>query len=1133
MRQGSRLRLSSQPAGDGAVSPSAASSPVSASVSDLLRVSKIDSKFVNGGLEGEDEAVWKERRKEEERLKAERLQAEEAERERLRLAEEESEREAEQERVREKEKEKEREKERIREQREREKAREQREKEREQRVRVVHNGVNGVTPAGGTTILISAPLSVSASASSPTALIPSPPPSTTRTRRRKHADGTPFADEEQKTPSTLPASASPRPFDANNPFDRLLAQAAASANTPYSPVAAAAVAGAVSPAAGARLPAVAVPRYPQTPPLQSRSMKGSSSSSISSPVSPILSPSSSSSSTLAVNSHNSHLPHSLSTSSLPASTLQSFVSSMEDKLLPTHSSTSLSSATALASPALLLPPSTPPRPSTANGPSAAAFSSSPAASSFALTDLESFEHDRINFLRRGGHFIAHLFKQRHTSAAAVMKGRQYSLSCSLSCPDLNKILISSENGSLSFYFEETAALLASAGSSMSSLTSSGSSSSSLIPPTASASSSSHHHHRGPSSSLLSAHDLHTSSTFYSSSHPVPTHSVLHPSSDLIDVCSGFYDVTAEALSKHRKHAPLFDQSCCFTVFFVSSAPLYLQARSREEKSIWMNALLWLKDLTSEDLRESLFLFQRDTLAVASERRRRESEGVQPSSGSGGGGSSGSGKTGRQRAMSLGKRTGKTSTADTGRRGTVAGSARARRGSSSYDAELDDVAMKSVQVERRRKEGEKELRDEDNKKATAAAGGGKDRTAAASASNFLTKIRQHTAMKPSASSPVSTPSPFTSLTVNVNSSRSPSQLGRAEPQHDFLTGPSLDTERWVQDRFTDVLLHGQIFSYFHHRHDVGQLIYLSCDEQLKHVRYGRLTEEHCRELNTAFPPSLPVSFPSSFSSSFPYDHVIPSCTILDVVTGESCPLFGMVKWAFSLTFHTYKGSAAKVKAMHLSVFSSSERLTWVKALKWLKGHTSNVSQPYAVRRVAYLDTDLQWKSSSDEEMLKQFQLEKEELGRGGFASVFLATHAPTRSKFAVKIFAKYSITIENEIAVLKEIRHEHVVSYYGCFPIGADGDGEQDRKTMLIMEYCDAGSLHDLLARQKEKMKEQHIAYVLKCTLAALAYLHSKNIIHRDIKSANILLKKTGAVKITDFVSRQPQPLPVSLSLSCC
>ena len=1017
------------------VSPRGGVSKTQPSVSDILRVSKIDSAFINGGLEGEEDAEVLARNTVQNKQKRER---EKSERQRMKKEEEQ------------KVKDKEREEREEEEEREREKERLKKADRLQSPLVIVHPTVT-ISPSGTPEV----------------SLIPSPPPSSTRTRRRKAVE----VLDEQKQP--------PKPLDA---VDRLMQQTATSTSfPPSSPSTSASLTSTTLSVPPLTTSSAVVPvtllaptatgkevreakkaaalRQPHTPPNATRSLLsgGSDTVSASSPASPAAA---NTLSTPAV----SHLPHSLSTSSLPTSTLQSFVSHMEDQLLPSHSSLASSTSTALLAPNNLhSPPSTPPRPLSFN--TAASSFTSPSSSSFALTDLESFEHDRIHFLKRGGHFIAHIFNKQRSlpSSSTLLKGRQYSLSCSLSCPDLNKILISSENGSLSLYFTETLSLL------------------SNTPTTV--------HHRRPSPSLAS-HDLHTPTTFYSSN-PNPTHAVVHASTDLIDVCGGFYDISPDVIVKHKKHAPLFDLSCCFTAFFADSHPLYLQARSKEEKVIWMNALLWLKDFTNEDLRESLFLFQRDTMAEAGERRRRESEGGDSKRKK-------SGASSRRSSLYIGE-------------GEETGG-RARSSSEDLD-EVDDVAMKSVQVERRRKEGEKALREEEKEKRSA-----KERIASVILpSSASTRSKRSNTTTPS--------SPFPSLHVNV--ATSPAARAPRE-QLDYLTGPSLDTVSWKTDRFTDVLTHGQIFLYYHHRHDVGQLIYLSCDDSLKNIRYGRLTEEHCNQLKTTYPPQLPLTFPTSFSSSFPYDHIIPSSTISDVITGESCVLFGMVKWAFSLHFHTYKNTVGKTKVMHFSIFSSSERLTWIKALKWLKDFTSNVGAPFDVKRVAYLDTDLQWKSSSDEELLKQFQLEKKVLGKGGFATVYLANHKPTGAKFAVKIFDKFNVTIQNEINILKEIRHENVVSYYGCFPIGV-GE-EADKRMMLLMEYADAGSLHDLLARMKEKLREFHIGYIIKSTLAALAYLHSKNIVHRDIKSANILLKKTGAVKLVDFgVAAKRKALPAVVS----
>ena len=72
-----------------------------------------------------------------------------------------------------------------------------------------------------------------------------------------------------------------------------------------------------------------------------------------------------------------------------------------------------------------------------------------------------------------------------------------------------------------------------------------------------------------------------------------------------------------------------------------------------------------------------------------------------------------------------------------------------------------------------------------------------------------------------------------------------------------------------------------------------------------------------------------------------------------------------------------------------------------------------------------------------------------------------------------------------------------------------------------MDYCVGGSVYDLMKELEKPLTEDHIAVILAGTVKGLAYLHSIGIIHRDLKSANILLKEDGQVKIADFgVSQQ-------------
>ena len=67
-----------------------------------------------------------------------------------------------------------------------------------------------------------------------------------------------------------------------------------------------------------------------------------------------------------------------------------------------------------------------------------------------------------------------------------------------------------------------------------------------------------------------------------------------------------------------------------------------------------------------------------------------------------------------------------------------------------------------------------------------------------------------------------------------------------------------------------------------------------------------------------------------------------------------------------------------------------------------------------------------------------------------------------------------------------------------------------------MELMDVGALTELLEEKKGNIDERLCAYILRRSLEGLYYLHSKSIIHRDIKSDNILVNKNGDIKLCDF-----------------
>ena len=118
-------------------------------------------------------------------------------------------------------------------------------------------------------------------------------------------------------------------------------------------------------------------------------------------------------------------------------------------------------------------------------------------------------------------------------------------------------------------------------------------------------------------------------------------------------------------------------------------------------------------------------------------------------------------------------------------------------------------------------------------------------------------------------------------------------------------------------------------------------------------------------------------------------------------------------------------------------------------------------------------------------------------------------------------------IKNEITIMKTCCHPNIVSYMNSYlietnlwvgfanqlysPLPLNSSSSSSSFLKLVMEYMDSGSLTEVVA--KARMSEPHIAAVSKEVLTALAYLHSRDRIHRDIKSDNILLNSRGDVKL--------------------
>ncbi|XP_067250548.1 calcium/calmodulin-dependent protein kinase type 1B isoform X4 [Chanodichthys erythropterus] len=141
--------------------------------------------------------------------------------------------------------------------------------------------------------------------------------------------------------------------------------------------------------------------------------------------------------------------------------------------------------------------------------------------------------------------------------------------------------------------------------------------------------------------------------------------------------------------------------------------------------------------------------------------------------------------------------------------------------------------------------------------------------------------------------------------------------------------------------------------------------------------------------------------------------------------------------------------------------------------------------------------------------------KEKLGEGSFSEVRVAQHRCTQKLVAVKCIRKRALKgkesmLENEIAVLRRISHEHIVSLEETF--------ETPTKLYLVMTLLTGGELLDRIL-ERGSYTEKDASRVIYQVLQAVKYLHQLGVVHRDLKPENLLYEtplEDSKIVISDF-----------------
>lgn len=160
-----------------------------------------------------------------------------------------------------------------------------------------------------------------------------------------------------------------------------------------------------------------------------------------------------------------------------------------------------------------------------------------------------------------------------------------------------------------------------------------------------------------------------------------------------------------------------------------------------------------------------------------------------------------------------------------------------------------------------------------------------------------------------------------------------------------------------------------------------------------------------------------------------------------------------------------------------------------------------------------------------------------LGKGAGGKVFLATEKESGRYVAIKEILldpkkpnRTKEAVLKEASILGHLKHPHVVSLLGSF------FGPDDEQLFIVQDFCDGGTLQDKIfaaKEQKSPLPEEKIMQWFVQIAMALHHIHSKKVLHRDLKSQNVFLTKKGVIKIGDFGIAKMMENTFDMAQTCC